>query len=335
MSEPKRCHRLEGLEPDNLLAFLALLGLLRALEAARPEWRPRAAWDADRPPLRPVLHLAMSQTPAAICEAAAEGAAVLAGDYTFPQSMEDGAKRQENLDYAKQTARALLRRTAEGKDRRCADLWSALMCDAAEKDGKIEATPLCLLFGQGHQHFLDRLATVPRIEAPPPRGRGRSQVKLTAAETLHEALFAPWTRQDPTPAFRWDPAEDVRYALRADDPSGEKTTTQHGANRLAALGLPVLTAVPVPRGQRVRLEVLGGAFERNEFVFCWPIWDRPASLSGIRALLGHPELEKAPSALRHLGVTEIHRTRRIGVGKYMNFTVAHIETTGTETTGAA
>jgi hypothetical protein len=54
---------------------------------------------------------------------------------------------------------------------------------------------------------------------------------------LHEALFEPWTRQDPTPAFRWDPAEDVRYALRADDPSGQKSTTQHGANRLAALGL--------------------------------------------------------------------------------------------------
>ena len=37
-------HRLDGLEPDNLLAFLALLGLLRALDAARPDWRARAYW---------------------------------------------------------------------------------------------------------------------------------------------------------------------------------------------------------------------------------------------------------------------------------------------------
>ena len=36
MTEPNRSLRLEGLEADNLLAFLALLGLLRALEAARP-----------------------------------------------------------------------------------------------------------------------------------------------------------------------------------------------------------------------------------------------------------------------------------------------------------
>ena len=52
-------YRLNGLEPDNLLAFLALLGLLRTLEHARPTWRTRVAWtvegsscppDADRDP---------------------------------------------------------------------------------------------------------------------------------------------------------------------------------------------------------------------------------------------------------------------------------------------
>ena len=55
MSEALHLHRLAGFEPDNLLAFLALLGLLRSLESARPTWRPRAAWDLDRAPLRPIL----------------------------------------------------------------------------------------------------------------------------------------------------------------------------------------------------------------------------------------------------------------------------------------
>jgi hypothetical protein len=325
MTEPSRCLRLEGLEPDNLLAFLALLGLLRALEVARPAWRPRAGWDVDVAPLRPVLTLAEAQAAIAISKAAAEGAAVLAQDYIFPQSADGAAKAQSNLNYAAKTARELLERASESQDRRRADLWSALMCDAAAKDGKvIEATPLCLLFGQGHQHFLDRLASVPRSDAPPPRGRGRNAVRLTAAGALHEALFQTWTRQDPTPAFRWDPAEDVRYALRADDPSGEKSTTQHGANRLAALGLPVLTVTPIQRGRRVRLQVLGGTFERGEFVFRWPIWKEPTSLAGIRALLGHPGLTKGPPELAHLGVVEVRRTRRIEVGDfgYMNFTRA-------------
>jgi hypothetical protein len=224
----------------------------------------------------------------AICEAAAEGATTLAVDHSFPQSEEAGADPQSDLNYSIAMARELLERAANDPNRRCADVWSALACDAVGKDDKIEATPLCLLFGQGHQHFLDRLATVPQTNAPPPRGRGKKAVTLSAAATLHEALFEPWTRQDPTPAFRWDPAEDVRYALRADDPSGQKSTTQHGANRLAALGLAVLTTTPVQRGGRLRLQVLGGTQERNEFAFCWPIWRGAASLAAIRALLSHP-----------------------------------------------
>ena len=48
-------HRLDGLEHDNLLAFMALLGLLRALEGARPDWRARVSWTVDDPPLRPAL----------------------------------------------------------------------------------------------------------------------------------------------------------------------------------------------------------------------------------------------------------------------------------------
>ena len=91
----------------------------------------------------------------------------------------------------------------------------------------------------------------------------------------------------------------LRYALRADDPSGNKSTTQHGANRLAALGLPVLTTTPEQRGERVRLRILGGIFERNEFAFCWPIWKEPARLAGIRALLSHPDLIDGAAALAH------------------------------------
>jgi len=146
---------------------------------------------------------------------------------------------------------------------------------------------------------------------------------LTAADTMQEALFQPWTRQDPTPGFRWDPAEDVRYALQAGDPSDEKSTTQHGANRLAALGLPVFTAVPVQHGSRVRLQVLAGHFERD-FTLPWPIWRQPASLAGICALLSHPDLIAGATALRHLGVVQVRRARRIRNGRFNNFAPAEV-----------
>jgi hypothetical protein len=315
-------HRLQGLEPDNLLAFLALLGLLRAIETSRPDWRPRAAWDIDQPPLRPWLLTSEPATPEVVSQAAADGATRLAQSYEFSPEGPDAAS-QKDLNYSREYARELLSQAVAEEKREYVDLLAALMSDVAGKDGRVEPTPLCLLFGQGHQHFLDRLAVVPRTAAPPPRGRGRNAVALTAAETLHEALFEPWARRDPTPGFRWDPAEDVRYALRADDPSGEKSTTQHGANRLAALGLPILTVVPVQRGARVRLQVLAGAFD-GDFTLAWPIWREPASLAGIRAMLSHPDMTNGATALRHLGVEQIRRARRISNGRFNNFTRAEV-----------
>ncbi|CUU42066.1 hypothetical protein BVIRIDIS_10690 [Blastochloris viridis] len=317
---------MDGLEPDNLLAFLALLGLLRALEAeSRDSLRPRAAWDVEHPPLRPVLHLARPLTQTEVAEAAAAGVARLAAAHEF------GGRA--DLDHPRPDARDLLKAAAASPEtRQRADLLTALMSDAAVKDAKdpatapVDPTPLCLLFGQGHQHFLDRLASVPRTEVPPPRGRGKKAVAVSAADCLAEALFKPWHRDDPTFSFRWDPAEDVRYALMPGDPTDPayKGGTQHGANRLAAIGIAALTLAPEPRAGRVRPAILGGRSDARGFSFAWPVWREPATLAAIRALLGHPGL-RTPAALAHLGVDHVLVARRISVGKFMNFTRARAE----------
>jgi len=120
----------------------------------------------------------------------------------------------------------------------------------------------------------------------------------------------------------------MRYAMRARDPTDAKTkeTTQHGANRLAAIGLSVLTVVPKPRRGQVRLAMLGGPPENDGmFVIRWPIWRAPISLACIRALLGHPGLENRET-LAALGIAEIRQARRISSGKFMNFTRAAPET---------
>lgn len=316
-------HRLDGLEPDNLLAFFALLGLLRALDAADRQvvderLAPRAAWDLDNPPLRPVLALQVPRTQDEVVELAARGIDALAGAYEF-----EGAK---DLSFDRDVCRDLLMQEAnaasgEAHDR--VDLVTALMSDALVKDPKTEAiqpTPLCVQLGQGHQHFLERLATVPHEPSPPARGRGRSKRTISAAECLAEAVFHPWHRRDPTFSFRWDPDEDVRYALMAGDPtdSAYKTGTQHGANRLAALGLAALTLVPAKRRGRPRPLILGGDVERG-FSFAWPVWREPTTLAAVRALLAHPDL-RTPGALGHLGVQHVFVARRISVGRYMNFT---------------
>ena len=319
MSADPHAHRLVGLEPGNLLAFLALLGLLRALKEATPAWpRPRVAWSVDEPPVRPVLYLPEAVGRDAIVTATAAGVQRLAARHDFAS--------YKDLKLPPEIAAERLRKAA-GSDRYTADLWAALASDAAvrerNKATEVEPTPLCLIFGQGHQHFLERLQTVPR-QRQPDRGPKRNQPTVSETDCLNEALFTPWVRPDATPSFRWDPHEDVRYAHRATDPTHAKTkaTTQHGANRLAAVGLAALTVVPRRRAGEARLEVLGGDRDPDmTFTFTWPIWRAPISLAAIRNLLGHPGLDQAATRVQ-LGVVERRRARRIAFGKYMNFTRA-------------
>lgn len=324
--------RLDGLRPDNLLAFLALLGALRALEAVDAtagegdRLFPRVSWSVDQPPVRPRLHLARALTPDEIAARIDAGIELLAADHDF-----DG---KPDLNHLGAEARALAlqaREVATATTRSRADLVSALMCDAAVKESKgstpagIDPTPLCLLFGQGHQHFLDRLVAVPKTAAPPKRGRGKTAVDVTAAQALAEALFAPWHYDDPTFSFRWDPLEATRYAMMAGDPTNGayKQGTQHGANRLAAVGLACLTLVPQQRGDRVRVLCLGGANMEGKFSLAWPIFAFPMTLASLRALLAHPDLRQ-PGSLKHLGVDHVMVTERIPVGKFMNFTTAGV-----------
>ncbi|MDY0049357.1 MAG: hypothetical protein RBR73_01275 [Halothiobacillaceae bacterium] len=314
-------HRLDGMEPDNLLAFLALLGLLRALNQSNAELRPRISWTLDELPLRPRLHLSQTLTVEELTNKIATGIGVLAQSHDF-----NGCK---DLNYSAGDCRVLLCDTAQQSSAEAGDkaaLLSALMSDAALKEGKeqvVDPTPLCLLFGQGHQHFLERLEQVPRLQTPPKRGRGKKAVKISEQDCITEALFHPWHRTDPTQSFRWDPNEDVRYAMMAGDPTDPayKSGTQHGANRLAAIGLAVLTLVPEFRARRVRPSIVGGKHGADGFSFAWPIWKEPATLPAIVAMLSHPELHSV-DALKCLGVEIVMVAQRISVGKFMNFTRA-------------
>ena len=299
-------HRLEGLEPDNLLAFLALLGLLHALEEAEPTWRSRARWSVGEPPLRPVLKTRVPVSADDVAQAAERGIAVIVERHEF------GALKDLNVTGPEMQSELRARR-----DTSAGSVWAALGSDAAVKDsGTVESTPYCTIFGQGHQHFLERLRVVPGFSEPPKRGRGKKARTLTGAETLSEALFEPWERIDQTKSFRWDPDEDVRYAHRHANPSDASTKagTQYGANRLAAIAIGCLPAVPVVVGRRVRVLARGTA--RSPMLTAgWPVWAEGASLSAILAMLdGTKDVDAAPARW--------YRTQRFSQGKFMNWRMA-------------
>lgn len=151
-------HRLEGLEPDNLLALLALVGLMRALDASGELGAVRIAWSVDDPPVRPVLHLPDPADRAAVLGATAGGIRQLTEAHEFDR---------RGLTFTSDEGRERLLQARDSFP----ELWAALLSDAAvSRDGMtLRATPLCLQLGAGHQHFLTRLADVPTLAEPPSR----------------------------------------------------------------------------------------------------------------------------------------------------------------------
>jgi hypothetical protein len=316
MSERLYRHRLDGLEADNLLAFLALLGLLRALETARPQWRPRAAWDLDHPPLRPVLCLAETATREALCETATAGIKTLVATHDFAGATD--------LKLDASEARLLCSAASNAttcEERYFADLLAALVCDAAtgRDPAQIEPTPLAYP-SVATSNFLKNFLVLSQMELPEKRSRDPSYPK-SAAACIEQALFAPWQRFDRPVGLRWDPEEASRYAYQWRAPTKELPRTQHGAHRLAIVGLSVLTCAPVVAGTRVQLAVIGGAGGGDRFTIAWPIWRQPASLAAIRALLAHPRLRE-PGGLTHLGVDHVRVARRISLERFRNYTYA-------------
>lgn len=293
---------LRGLEPDNLLAFLALLGLLRALETEEPDWRARVNWQGQ--PRVAMLGLASPVSAGEVVTAADAGIRELGRAYAFDKT---------DLNYTANEFRALA--MASRQDGQRSRLVAALASDAVKrrKSERVEPTPLCAMFGQGHQHFLSRLTGMAKRDHP------------ANALDLARALFEPWRYEDATDSFRWDPIEDRRYAHQFGDPSKSKNQigTVTGANRLASVGFAAFLTVPQLRG----LATVGITRNRWARYICWPIVAVPTSLAGHLALLAHPSLgdEDAALDLASYGVKGVARARRYQTGKFFNFERARLQ----------
>ena len=294
-------HNLKGIQVDNLLGFLAILGLLRSLESTKPNWHPRVYWVGQ--PLSANLSIAECTTENDIAEICNEGVVQLGKQYAIFENIKD-------LKFSKDDFRNLAKKSRMNREN--AQLVSTLASDGVTKKNKdeVEPTPLCAMFGAGHQHFLERLKIVP--------SKGTS-------EDIRLALFSTWDYTDTTFSFRWDPIEHRSYAHQHGNPSetSNKIGTVNGANRLAAIGFGTISSAP-----KARDIVTPGFsnFNRNT-VFSWPLPSAPTSLSGYLALMSHPKLidEKQCQDLALYGVKGIARVQRFKNDRYFNFTRAQIQ----------
>lgn len=283
--------RLLGLVPERLSAVLALLGVHRALGVARPAWLVRSHWEGADP--RPVLEVHGAESERAVWEALAEGVRL------HHQALDFAGR--DAADYTREEWGALF----EGAEALRTDVLAAICSDAHERDWKthmgVQPTPYCLMYGQGHQHFLKALSQVSRLPS-----------ESGAAAELMRVLVEPWRYDRPGLSFRWDPDDDRRYALRADNPSTGTKYGNEAANRLAALGMCSLAPLP---GER---EVLAPGFARRErqAVFAWAVWSVPLRERGIRALLRHPHVLTGLGA-RPAGVRDVRVAERRSAGKFL------------------
>jgi hypothetical protein len=301
---------LVGIDGGNPLAFLAALGTLRALSLAWPDRRVRMAWRQDGP-WRAALHIDPPASPQEVVHDLDRRLRLMVDHPAWELGPNPSVPRERFVEYARRAYR-----DAQGPDhdRTWADFAAAFGCEATTTaDGALtQDTALRTMSGAGHQNFIEFMRII---------------AVRTTAEHIDKALFRPWRYDDAVEkqTMRWDPADDVRRALRWRDPSGDPRRKKRGgmlgANRLAIEGLPLLPTIPVGR----ELRTTGfSARGRGATHWTWPIWSDPLPVDVVRSLLAHPGLHQDASSamLRAMGIDEVFRSRRLTVDKFRCFTPA-------------
>ncbi len=247
---------LKGLKSDNLLAFLALLGLLKCLEVKDNDLEPRVTWKNGSP----LLYINRNKLDKKeILDYIVKGIEAYAQKMKFKGiknigSITDFKELEKSLDHDVITV-----------------LGSSAILNKGKK--KIVANALCMMFGSGHQDFLTRLENATCLK------EDREQI----IKSIHDALFFDWYYVESKLSFRWDPKEYRSHALRSSDPKKDPVTCVSGACRLAAIGFLAYVCVPTAKG-------LGTVSCVGETVY-WPIWNIKLSLTAILTIMHHPNIK--------------------------------------------
>jgi hypothetical protein len=306
-------YNLVGLRADNLVAFMAAAGVLRTAKQIWPLLSPKLSWRHENDSWRAILHI----------DGGVARSEFLAGlqKHLTAQSGTSALNLADDLtisfhDFHVTLADACNKATQD--ERVDVDFLASFGSDAVQSrnngklSGRIVDTAFRTMSGAGHQHFLGTIRTL---------------VEDTDIEHLEAALFRQWQYADPlkSHSLRWDPTDDVRYALQWNEPSGDPARSASGcvwgANRLAVEALPLFATMPTSG----KLTTTGFAETRGNTKFTWPVWDMPIDLDTLYSIVALKELQaESPdrAKLAKRGVRDVFSCRRITQGKFRNFTSA-------------
>lgn len=306
-------HRLEGLEPDNLLAFLALLGLLRSLEAAG--LRPRAHWEGL--PLRPVLDLPEPTTQEAVAERAAAGVVRLVPLFDFSNVSKFAFSRCQLRNAIEYTI--------------CLDNDMSIIADLALSAFAVEGVHLRKAKKSGHEFErapLDCLGGGKTDLAATLQDALRLSKRPDCGKKIATALFQAWKRRYDGKSLRWDQADLRLHAYAAKAPTKDHARQEWGANILGVIGTSVVGGFATNSTDGLGFLSLGCRIGPDKTVeFSWPIWEIPLSLTAIQALLGHPLVSADRPDQRRIRMASaltIYRSRKIWPMEYAVFTRAEV-----------
>lgn len=304
---------LGGLSADNPLGYLATLGVLRTATLAAPRNQFKLDWQITSGHWCPRLHFSADldrDTLIDLLDNQLKDTGNLASLYLDDNlTIDTEVYRKAMLD---------CQSSASPEDRRNADFLAAFGSDIIESQsngkptGQIADTDFRTMSGAGHQHFLKTIRTF---------------VEDTQASHLSKAIFENWSYDDALKghSMRWDPVDDVRYALRWNNPSGDSCRNTRGSvwggNRLAIEALPLFPTQP---GQH-ELRTTGFSKRNRATELSWPVWSPRIELSEVRSLLALSQLQEDQpdhAKLSALGIVEVFRSPRITQGKYRNFVSA-------------
>jgi hypothetical protein len=305
---------LTGIPGGNPLGFLAAIGALSASTRALSSMPVKLAWISSDTGWTPRLLFTEEVSPATLVERIHEELAALGQAEALAIADDLSIAHETFRESADSAARA-----GSPDDRISVDYLCAFGSDAVQAKsggkptGMIADTAFRTMSGSGHQHFL---------------GSMRTFAKDTTPDHLRRALFESWRYDDPVEkhTMRWDPVDDVRYALRWRNPSGDPVRkaggSVWGANLLAIEGLRLFPTAPF----RDSLRTTGFTQWRSRGTYwTWPIWCSPIGLDAVRSLVALKELQREKpdrQSLRKLGIAEVYRSQRIAQGKFRNFSHA-------------
>ena len=261
---------LVGLRADNPLAFMAALGTLRVAGAAFDQGTVRMRWQISSGAWTPALCFTGVRRKVTVERFDEDELVARLHDWMSKSSGRRAFGIADDLTLSPEAFRAVSASAAADAtpgDRAFVDFIAAFGSDAAElrdngkASGKIADTAFRTMSGAGHQHFLGFMRTLAEDVGP---------------DHLRRALFVPWRYDDPleSHSMRWDPVDDVRYALRWRDSSGDperkRSGTMWGANRLAIEALPLLPTMPI---ERSGLATVGFSISKAAgAAWTWPVW---------------------------------------------------------------